>query len=121
MRKFTKPTYLKKYFEREEITVEGAVAIGAGATSTDAAVDCAANVDEAEGEEVDFLELGRYVAKESIEDVATGPNLTDEQRTEFTNLAKQFTNLFTKAPGTTDLVQHIKFTSDEPVIDQDLT
>ena len=38
---------LKKYFEREEITVEGAVAIEAGATSTDDAVDCAANVDEA--------------------------------------------------------------------------
>ena len=116
MRKFTKPAYLKKYFEREEITVEGAVAIGAGATSTDDAVDCAANVDEAEGEEVDFLELGRYVAKESIEDVATGPNVTDDQRTEFTDLARQFTNLFTEAPGTTDLVQHhIKLTSDEPV------
>ena len=63
-----------------------------------------------------FLELGGYVAKESVEDVTTGPNLTDEQRTEFTDLAKQFTNLFTEAPGTTDLVQHhIKLTSDEPV------
>jgi len=30
----------------------------------DDAVDCAAKVDEAEGEEVDFLELGGYVAKE---------------------------------------------------------
>ena len=40
---------LKKYFEREEITVEGAVAIDAGATSTDDAVDCAVKVDEAEG------------------------------------------------------------------------
>ena len=107
---------LKKYFEREETTVERAVAVGAGATSIDDAVDCAAKVDEAEEEEVDFLELGGYVAKESIEDVTTGPNLTDEQRTEFTDLAKQFTNLFTEAPGTTDLVQHhIKLTSDEPV------
>ena len=34
-----------------------------------------------EEEEVDFLELGGYVAKESIEDVTTGPNLTHEQRT----------------------------------------
>ena len=69
-----------------------------------------------EEEEVDFLELGGYVAKESIEDVATGPNVTDDQRTEFTDLARQFTNLFTEAPGTTDLVQHhIKLTSDEPV------
>ena len=76
-----------------------------GATSIDDAVDCAATVDEAEEEEVDFLELGGYLAKESIEDVTTGPNLTDEQRTEFTDLAKQFTNLFTDASGTTDLVQ----------------
>ena len=107
---------LKKYFEREETTVEGAVAVGAGATSIDDAVDCAAKVDEAEEEEVDFLELGGYVAKESIEDVATGPNLTDEQRREFKDLANQFTNLFTEAPGTTDLVQHhIKLTSDETV------
>ena len=35
-----------------------------------------------------FLELGGYVAKESVEDVTTGPNLTDEQRTEFTDLAR---------------------------------
>ena len=49
---------LKKYFEREETTVEGAVAVGAGATSIEDAVDCEANVDEAEEEEVDFLELG---------------------------------------------------------------
>ena len=91
---------LKKYFERVER------AVGAGATSIDDAVDCEAKVDEAEEEEVDFLELGGYVAKESIEDVTTGPNLTHEQQNEFMDLAKQFTNLFTEAPGTTDLVQH---------------
>ena len=56
---------LKEYFEREETTVEEAVAVGAGAKSIDDAVDCAATVDEAEEEEVDFLELGGYVAKES--------------------------------------------------------
>ena len=107
---------LKKYFEREETTAEGAVAGGVGATCEDDAVDCAAKADEAEGENVDFLELGGYVAKESIEDVKTGPNLTDEQRNEFMDLAKQFTNLFTEAPGATDLVQHhIKLISDEPV------
>ena len=88
----------KKYFERQETTVEGAVAVGAGATSIDDAVDCAAAVDETEEEEVDFLELGGYVAKESIGNVTTRPILTDEQRTEFTDLAKRFTNLFTEAP-----------------------
>ena len=109
---------LKKYYEREETTAEGAVAGGVGASCVDDAVDCAAKADEAVGENVDFLELGGYVAKESIEDVETGPNLTDEQRNEFLDLAKQFTNLFTEAPGATDLVHvqhHIKLTSDEPV------
>ena len=106
---------LKKYFEQKETTVEEAVAVGPGATSTDD-VNCAAKVDEAEGEEVDFLELGGYVAKESIDDVTTAPYLTDEQRTEFTDLAKRFTNLFIEAPGITDLVHyHIKLTSDKPV------
>ena len=107
---------LKKYFEREETTAEGAVAGGVGATCIDDAVDRAAKADEAEGENVDFLEIGGYVAKESIEDVKTGPNLADEQRNEFMDLAKQFTNLFTEAPGATDLVQHhIKLISEEPV------
>ena len=105
-------TYLKMYFERVDTTVEGAV----GATCIDDAVDCGAKADEAEGEKVDFLELGGYVAKESIKDVKTGPNLADEQRNEFTDLAKHFTNLFTEAPGATDLIQHnIKLISDEPV------
>ena len=82
----------------------------------DDVVDCGVKADEEEGENVDSLELGGYVAKESIEDVKTGPNLTDEQRNEFTDLAKQFTNLFTESPGATDLVQHhIKLISDEPV------
>ena len=107
---------LKKYFEREETTPEGAVAGGVGTSRVDNAVDCAAKADEAEGENVDFLELGGYVAKESIKDIETGPNLMDEQRNKFLDLAKQFTNLFTEAPGATDLVQHhIKLISDEPV------
>ena len=89
---------LKKYFEREETTAEGAVSGGVGATCVDDAVDCAAKADEAEGENVDLLEPGAYVAKESIEDVKTGPNLTDDQRNEFMDLAKQFANLFTEAP-----------------------
>ena len=59
-RKFATLIYFKKYFQRKEITVEGAVAVGAGATSTDDAVNCSAKVLEAEGEEVDFLELGGY-------------------------------------------------------------
>ena len=65
---------------------------------------------------VDFLETGGYDAKESVADVTTGSNLTDEQRSEFMDLANEFSSLFTEAPGTTDLAQHhVKLTSGEPV------
>lgn len=46
---------LKKYFEREETTVEGAVAGGVGAMCIDDAVDCGAKSDEAEGEDFNFF------------------------------------------------------------------
>ena len=47
--------------------------------------------------------------------MATGNNLTEEQRAEFIDLASQFQGLFTEAPGTTSLAQHhIKLTSDQP-------
>ena len=39
----------------------------------DDAVDCAAKADEEEGGDTDFLALGGYVAKDSMEDVKTGP------------------------------------------------
>ena len=72
--------------------------------------------DAEDDDNVDFLEIGGYDAKESVADVTTGSNLTDEQRSEFMDLANQFSSLFTEAPGTTDLAQHhIKLTSDEPV------
>ena len=65
---------------------------------------------------VDFLEIGGYVAKESVNDVAIGDNLSHEQRAEFMDLANEFQSLFTEAPGTTSLAQqHIKLTSDRPV------
>ena len=41
--------------------------------SIDDAVDCAAKADEEEGGDTDFLALGGYVAKDSMEDVKTGP------------------------------------------------
>ena len=67
-------------------------------------------------DDVDFLEIGGYVAKESVKDVATGDNLSHEQRAEFMDFANQFQSLFTEAPGTTSLAQHhINLTSDQPV------
>ena len=39
---------------------------------------------------IDFQEIGGYVAKESVNDVAIGGNLTHEQRAEFMDLAISF-------------------------------
>ena len=107
---------LKKYFEREDSVPVGAVAVEVNADISKSGLvkSEAQEVDPVDG--VDFLEIGGYVAKESIKDVATGDNLTDEQRAEFIDLASQFQRLFTEAPGTTSLAQHhIKLTSDQPV------
>lgn len=107
---------LKKYFEREDPVPVGAVAVEVNAdiSKSGHVKSEAEEVDPVDG--VDFLEIGGYVAKESIKDVATGDNLTDEQRAEFIDLASQFQSLFTEAPGSTSLAQHhIKLTSDQPV------
>ena len=111
---------LQKYWDRDEATTEGAVAVVNADNRFEEDTHCEVKeceIKDAEDDDnVDFLEIGRYDAKESVADVATGSNLTDEQRSEFMGLANQFASLFTEAPGTTDLAQHhIKLTSDEPV------
>ena len=111
---------LRKYWDRDEATTEGAVAVVKADDHFEKHMHCEVEeceVKDAEDDDnVDFLEIGRYNAKESVADVATGSNLTDERRSEFMDLANQFSSLFTEAPGTTDLAQHhIKLTSDEPV------
>ena len=93
---------LKKYFERDEPAEMSAVAVEVETSETEV--------------KADFLEIGGYAPKESIQDVTAGLNITDEQRAEFMDLAHQFSSLFTEAPGTMNLVQHdIKLTSDETV------
>ena len=65
---------------------------------------------------IDFLEIGGYVAKESVNDVAIGDNLSHGQRVELMDLANEFQSLFTEVPGKTNLAQHhIKLPSDQPV------
>ena len=107
---------LKKYFEQEDSVSVGAVALEEHTNI------CENKHAEREVEEVDpvdnidFLEIGGYVAKESVNDVAIGENISREQRAEFMNLANEFQSLFTEASGTTSLAQHhIKLTSDQPV------
>ena len=107
---------LKKYFERED-----SVPVKAVAVETNANI-CKNKHVKSEVEEVDpvdnidFLEIGGYVAKESVNDLAIGNNLSHEQRAEFMDLANQFQSLFTEAPRTMSLAQHhIKLTSHQPV------
>ena len=83
---------LKKYFF--------SVSVGAVAVETNANI-CKSKHVESEVEEVDpvngidFLEIGGYVAKESVNDVAIGDNLSHEQRAEFMDLANELQSLFT--------------------------
>ena len=95
----------------------GAVAVEAKANickSRHAKSEVEKEVDPMDG--IDFLQIGGYVTKESVNDVATRDNLTHEQRAEFMDLANQFQSLFTEAPGTTSLAQHhIKLASLQPV------
>ena len=104
---------LKKYFEREDSVSVGAVTVEVNANGhVESEVDEIDPVDSM----IDFLEIGGYVAKESVNDVAIGDNLSHEQRAEFMDLANEFQSLFTEAPGTTSLARHhIKLTSDQPV------
>ena len=79
---------LKKHFERED-------SVGAVAFETNANI-CKHEHAESEIEEVDpaenidFLEIGGYFAKESVKDVAIGVTLSHEQGVEFMDLANEF-------------------------------
>ena len=103
---------LKKYFEREDSVFIGVVAVEVNDNEhVESEVDKVDPVDS-----IDFPEIGGYVTKESVDDVAIGDNLSHEQRLEFMDLANEFQSLFIEAPGTTSLAQHhIKLTSDQPV------
>ena len=94
---------LKKYIEREEELQKAATAIAEGLMTN---VTCNGESCEPElspdiDDDSDFLEIGGYVAKESIADVKTGHGLSDTERTEFLDLAQEFSSLFTDTPGTT--------------------
>ena len=68
---------LKKYFERED-----SVSVGAVAVEVNANEHVKSEVDEVDPvDNIDFLEIGGYAAKESVNDVAIGDNLSPEQMT----------------------------------------
>ena len=64
----------------------------------------------------DLLEFPVVVAKETIDDVTLGSQLSSEQRSELSDVLKDYVSVFSDLPGTIDLVQHkIELTSDQPV------
>ena len=77
---------LKKYFEREDSVSVGAVAVEVNANKrVESEVDEVDPVDSSV-----FLEIGGYVAKESVNDVVIGDNLSREQRALFMYPANEF-------------------------------
>jgi len=100
---------LKVYIEQEEKLGEAAATVSSSGELSELELD-------PDDDDTGFLEIGGYVAKESIADVKTGPDLNETERTEFLDLAQEFSSLFTEAPRTTNLVQHhINLTSNEPI------
>ena len=78
----------KKIRVEEVTTVEVAVGEGANISKND---DVKAEVEGVDPvDDVNFLEISACTAKESGIDVATGDNLTSDQRADFMDLAKQF-------------------------------
>ena len=64
----------------------------------------------------DLLEFPVVVAKETIDDVTLGSQLSSEQRSELSDVLKDYVFEFSDLPGTIDLVQHkIELISDQPV------
>lgn len=82
---------LKMYIEREEELEKAATAIAEGlvTNATCNGESCEPELSpDIDDNDSDFLEIGGYVAKESIADVKTGHGLSDTKRTEFLDLVK---------------------------------
>ena len=116
--KFYHANLSNAYIEREEELGEAAATITEGLVTS---VICSGEPNKLElatdEDDNGFLEIGGYVANESIADVITGPGLSNTERAEFLELGEEFSSLFTEVPGTINLVQHhINLTYSEPVM-----
>ena len=80
-----------KYFEREYSVEAVAFETNANICKHEHAESEIDEVDPVES--IDFLEIGGYVAKESVKDVAIGVNLSMDQRAEFMDLANEIQSL----------------------------
>ncbi|XP_053400680.1 uncharacterized protein LOC128557380 [Mercenaria mercenaria] len=96
---------LKKYEERQDIFA-GSVAVIEADVSTDTEV-----VDNE-----NLLDLVRIGGSETYENVQINPHLSESQITDIKPLIKQYQDIFTESPGTTNLVEHkVELTTTEPV------
>ena len=76
---------LKNYFEQEDSVPVGAVAVKVNATCSSKNAHVKSEVDEVDPEDsIDFLEIGGYVTKESVNDVAIRDSLSLMQSTGIT-------------------------------------
>ena len=71
---------LKRYFERENSVPVGTVCVEVNTTSSKNE-RVKGEVEDADPVDVNFLEIGGYVAKASVKDVAKGDNLSLMQST----------------------------------------
>ena len=103
----------KKYFAQEEIND---AAVGMSATITGAVAHETTEIETPHDNNDDLVEIGGYISKETLADVTVAPSLNETQQEEFMDLARQYSDLCTEAPGTTNLIQHhIKLTTDESI------
>jgi len=87
---------LTAYIEREEKLGEAAAAIAEGlVTSVSSSGEPSELELDPDDDDTGFLEIGGYVAKESVTDVKTGPGLIETEQAEFLDLAQEFSSLFT--------------------------
>ena len=108
---------LKAYIEREEELGDAAAAIAEGMVTSVTCSDEPSEIElDLDDDDNGILEIGGYVAKESIADVKTSRGLNETESAEFLNLVQESSSLFTEAPRTMNLVQnHINLTSNEPI------
>ncbi len=101
---------LKEYFTRAE---EDTATCMAEEDSIFEAV-CLSVVEE--DNEDELLDIRTCKGKETYKDVQYGRNLTPCQRQQAEHLVKEFKDIFSDRPGTTNAAEHsIKLTSDEPI------
>jgi hypothetical protein len=74
------------------------------------------SVEDLTGEKQIDIELPRFQAKETVQDVHINPELTSEKRRQLQDLVREYSDVFTDVPGNTILIEHeIKLTSTTPV------